>query len=328
MGARSGELIWRIARGFGLLAVAALLTGLAMWPEPTLPVFWNVVFPIIPATLLVSPLLWRNVCPLATLNMMTNAEPTGRVPGPAGLRASRALGIGLLITLIPARHFALNTEALALAGLTVLIAVAALIGGRRFDLRAGFCNTWCPVLPVERLYGQSPLMQVGHIRCRTCTTCTTACIDVAPAKSIAQVLGRSRHSAAWLLTPFGVFAAGFPGLVVGYFLASDGPLSSVPAVYATVLGAAGTSYVIVALMTRAFRIAPGRAMPVLGALAVGLYYWFVATGMAETLGLQAGSANVIRTAAFVLIGAWTVRALAHPSVTDRNGGQPWTAADR
>jgi len=309
MEARYSAGVWQVSRLAALFAVVALLTGLAVRPDQTLSLFWNVIFPIIPATLLISPLLWRNVCPLATLNMMTNTEATGRVRVSTELSGSRTLGIVLLFALVPARHFALNTEPLALAGLTGLLIIAALAAGRRFELRAGFCNAWCPVLPVERLYGQSPLVHIGDTRCRECTACTTACIDVAPGKSIAQVLGRARHSGAWLLTPFGAFAAGFPGLVVGYFLSSDGPLSSAPGVYATVLGAAAMSYAGVALVTMIFRIPARRAMPVLGGSAVGLYYWFAARGVAAALGLGPEAVITLRAAAFTLVGIWLVRAV-------------------
>lgn len=309
MGRRSDERAWRMARAVSLAGVAALLAGLAIRPGFTLPLFWNVVFPIIPATLLVSPLLWRNVCPIATLNMWASDDSVVRIPGTAGQNASRSLGIVLLVVLVPARHIALNHQAWALAGLTALLAVAAVVGGRRFAVRSGFCNAWCPILPVERLYGQSPLIDVDTDRCSTCTACTRGCIDVSPTKSINQVLGRTRHSAAWLLTPFGAFAAGFPGLVVGYFVTSDGPLATAPIVYGTVLGAVAVSFALVALVVTTFDLSPKRTLPLLGGLAVGLYYWFAVTGLTQTLGLPAGSEVALRTVALALVGTWLARAL-------------------
>jgi len=241
--------------------------------------------------------------------MWANGGSATRIPGTVGLMASQTLGIILLVGLVPARHFALNNQAMVLGGLTVLLAVAAVAGGRLFALRSGFCNAWCPILPVERLYGQSPLIDVASERCPTCTACTRGCIDISPTKSINQVLGRTRHSAAWLLTPFGAFAAGFPGLVVGYFMASDGPVATAPTVYAIVLGGAAVSLVLVALVVATFDLTPKRTIPILGAVAVGLYYWFAVSGLTETLGLPTGSQFVLRTAALVLVGTWLFRAL-------------------
>ena len=62
-----GGRLWRIAQALGVLGVAILLVGLVVRPAPSLTILWRVLIPLVPATLLVSPLLWRNVCPLATL---------------------------------------------------------------------------------------------------------------------------------------------------------------------------------------------------------------------------------------------------------------------
>ena len=43
--------------------------------------------------------------------------------------------------------------------------LAAWMLGRRGERKAGFCNALCPILPVERLYGQAPLVAAGNPRC-------------------------------------------------------------------------------------------------------------------------------------------------------------------
>ena len=63
---------WRIAQAVGLLLLAGLMVGLVARPEPTLHVLWSVVIPLLPASFLVSPALWRGICPLATLNTLSN----------------------------------------------------------------------------------------------------------------------------------------------------------------------------------------------------------------------------------------------------------------
>ena len=50
-------------------------------------------------------------------------------------------------------------------------------------------------------------------------------------------------------------------------------------------------------------------LPVLAAAAVGLYYWFVAPAVAETLGIAPVGAVVIQGAALALVAVWLWRAM-------------------
>jgi hypothetical protein len=206
--------------------------------------------------------------------------------------------------MVPARRFLFNTDAAVLAVTVVAISGLALALGAVFDEKAGFCNAICPVLPVERLYGQRPLIDLGNPGCPTCTHCTqTGCIDLAPEKSIAQTLGPTRRSSAWTRTSFGAFAAAFPGFVVGYYTTQDGPLSSAGAVYLTVFGWALASWVITAAVVRVGGLSAARITPILAGLAVGLYYWFAAPLLAAGLSLEA-AAWPLRLSFLTLVAVW------------------------
>ena len=112
-------------------------------------------------------------------------------------------------------------------------------------MKAGFCNSICPVLPVERLYGQAPLATLSNPRCPDCTLCTPrGCIDLSPSKSVAQTFGPVRRSQAWLFTSFGVFAGSFPGFVLGYFTWQDVPFAAAGTVYLAVGLVSAGSYAI------------------------------------------------------------------------------------
>ena len=123
------------------------------------------------------------------------------------------------------------------------MAALAIAGGLAFDAKAGFCNAICPVLPVERLYGQSPLVRIGNPRCSSCTACAPACIDRSPVRAPRQALGAAASRRFWTFSAFGGFAAAFPGFVLGYFTSVDGELSTAPLVYAEVLGWAALSWI-------------------------------------------------------------------------------------
>lgn len=313
MTGRTRKRLWRSARLASLAATLALLAALVVTPAPALEVLWKVVIPLVPASLLASPMLWRNVCPLSTLNMAADRALGSRLPPRRPLRgrwatASCVLGIGLLAAMVPARRFVFNHDGPALALVITGVAVAALLAGLAFEAKAGFCNAFCPVLPVERLYGQCPLIDVGNSRCGACTLCAPACIDLSPVKTIRQVLGPGRRSHAWLTTPFGAFAAAFPGFVLGYFLAPDTTLSGAIWVYIRILGWAALAWLAVALIVHALEITSARALPALAATAAGIYYWFAAPDLAQALSTPEPGAAVARVAFLSLVAIWLWRA--------------------
>lgn len=303
----NGTNLWRSVQALGILLTAVLLVGLVIRPDQALPILWNVVIPLVPASLLVSPLIWRNVCPLATLNLWSAGRAGERRQTQRLAAYSSALGIFLFYLMVPARRFLFNTEGPVLAITIVIVAILALGVGAAFDLKAGFCNAICPVLSVERLYGQSPLLSVPNQRCAVCSLCSKACIDLAPDKSIAQHLGASRHSLSWLRSPFGAFSAALPGFVFGYFTVEDVPLAGAAGVYVHIVGWAAVSYLLASAAARLLPVRNRQILRSLAALAAGFYYWFAAPGIAETIGV-ALAAEPLRVAALAFVVAWWWRA--------------------
>jgi ABC-type Mn2+/Zn2+ transport system permease subunit len=111
----------------------------------------------------------------------------------------------------------------------------------------------------------------------------------------------------WTLTAFGVFAAAFPGVALGYFLRADG--DSVVTVYATTLGFAGASWLVFALLARGLRVKAELLLPVLGAIAIAIYYFFAARSMAATLGAGEAAIMGIRVGTWGLTAFWLWRAM-------------------
>ena len=64
--------VWQWAEGTGVVATVLLLIGLVGWAPVSLTLLWSIAIPLVPASLLIAPQLWRNVCPLATINMSFN----------------------------------------------------------------------------------------------------------------------------------------------------------------------------------------------------------------------------------------------------------------
>jgi nitrite reductase (NADH) large subunit len=306
----SASPLWRAAQVIGLALTLALLAALVVSPDASLRVLWYMVIPVLPAVFLINPLIWRNVCPLATLNAEVGRRAAARVVQGQVLRYAWLVGIALLVVLVPARRFLFNVNGPALAITVSAVAVLALAAGFVFSRRAGFCNTICPVLPVEKLYGQTPLARVGSARCSTCNLCTpVGCIDLAGEKTTAQTLGPWRKDSAWLFTGFGAFATAFPGFVVGYFTTKDTAFASALGVYATVALWSLGSYIVLASIAALLRIRANVAMPVFGALAFLLYYWLAAPAVSAAFGGATAGAYAIRAAAMLLLLIWAARTI-------------------
>lgn len=310
MAVTHGSPLWTVAQVSGVVLTAVLLWALVWAPQPTLTILWNAVIPILPAAFLVSPALWRNVCPLATLNLLTARFGFQHKLEPVAQRRFGMVGIVLLLVMVPARRFIFNVHGPVLAGTIVVVALLALLLGLAFSTKAGFCNALCPVLPVERLYGQRPMLRVPNPRCAPCTLCTTrGCVDLTPRRTVSTALGARAGSAAWLLTSFGAFAAAFPGFIVGYYTTVDGPLTSALGVYRHVGLYALVSYALVAALVLGTRIASDRATLLIAAACVSLYYWFAATAVADALGLPQWWVVGVRVAALALVALWLGRAV-------------------
>lgn len=300
-------IVWRTLQVLAVITLSVVLAGLITWPDATLAVLWNVIIPLVPASLLLSPALWRNICPLATANLALN-WPSGRKLEPGAHRVTGVIAFALLFLLVPARRFLFNTDGVVLAAVIGAVVALAVVSGLLFDAKAGFCNAICPLLPVERLYGQRPLLRIANPRCVPCTLCTVqGCLDLSPPKSVAHVLGRARASHAWLRTGFGAFAAAFPGFVVGYFTTVNVPLREAPGVYLHVALWCIASVAATAVIARLFRIDATRALTLLAATAALIYYWFSATAMADTLRLGDVGTVGLRLAAAGLVIYWLTR---------------------
>lgn len=301
--------LWRWAQASGVVLTLVLLAGLISRPATTLHVLWDMVIPILPAVFLVNPLLWRNVCPLATLNSLTGRSVGSRSLGSDLAGWAWVAGIVLLALLVPARRFLFNVNGLVLAATIVAVALLAVVAGLLFARRAGFCNALCPVLPVEKLYGQAPLLRVANPRCTDCSLCTPiGCIDLANSKTIPQTVGPARRDTGWVTTPFGAFAAAFPGFIVGYFTLENGDVGMALPVYTHVALAALISFALVAVITFVARLKAKLMFPVLGAMAFALYYWFAAPPLAAAYGIAVVGVP-LRIAALLLAGVWLGRTL-------------------
>ena len=300
-----GKGIWLSAQAGAFVVTLLVVAGLFWMPDATLRIAWFGIVPILPLSFLVNAGLWRAVCPIATANTL-GSNDRGVILSLSVQRRLMAAGMVLLVLLIGARRIVLNTDGPILAGLLLAIVAVSFVTGRLVRAKGGFCNSVCPILPVEKLYGQSPLVHVRNPRCVPCSLCSTrGCLDLNPRRSVdAGSDGRS-----WMRSPTGLFAAAFPGIILGYFLVADTDWSGTLAVYESVLGTGLASLMVCGAPVALLRIPSRLAAPLLGAVCVGVYYWFAAPASVAAFGGPVVLGLTLRWLLMAFIAFWLLRAL-------------------
>lgn len=273
--------LWPAAQWISVLAAVSVVVLLVARPEAGLYLTWYVLIPMVPALLLVAPGVWRNLCPIAVVHQLPRLS---RLGGARRLRVSSqwwapAIAAAALFAIVPLRHPILNQDGRALAAFVVSVLVVALVGGLVLAGKSGWCSTYCPVGPVERLYGQEPFLQVRHAHCAVCLGCTDPCFDREGPSAVQRMAGvdpvaRSEPPGAAPLwkTPTGAFAAAFPGFILGYFTVD--PASAIPALYLHVLLYSAGSFALLGAVQALPGIGAGWGLRLSAAAAAGVYYWF------------------------------------------------------
>lgn len=124
------------------------------------------------------------------------------------------ISIGILLAAIALRPAVFNASARASAVLLAAALAAALFGGIVFKGKSGWCGTFCPLAPVQKLYGQLPAVVVRNEYCSPCVGCQSNCYDFNPtAKLASDLYDRDQWGAGHRR----FFAGVYPGFVIGYF---------------------------------------------------------------------------------------------------------------
>lgn len=269
---------WRIVQLAVWVLGVAIVVALFLWPKIGIHAFWNVLIPVAPALLAIAPGLWRNICPLASTSLF--ARHTGRSARKAVSLPNQGIflliGVALLYAIVPLRHVLLDLNGPATGLALLAITVPAILMGRRYEWKSGWCSGICPVHPVERLYGSSPAVVPPNAHCDQCQKCVSPCADSTQAiDPLYNGQSGARHVAGLLMV------GGFCGYIWGWFQVPDYPGSEgwahLGQAYGWPLGSAAVTlalflllqpYVESKLLRRSF-----------AAAAIACYYWYRLPGL-------------------------------------------------
>ncbi len=279
---------WHAIRIASVLAYVALCVTL--WFRPAGGQFWffKVVVPLLPILFFTAPGLWRNICPLAAANQAPRVLGFTRAfTAPEWFRKYGVLiSIVLFFGITSTRIAFFNANGAGLSALLSLTILSAFFAGVTFKGKSGWCSSVCPLLPLQRVYGQTPFAKVPNSHCQPCVGCTKNCYDFRP--SVAYQADLHEPDPAWT-SPRKLFVSALPGFVLGFFLLVDHPGLALPEVYLRLalffLGSVGLFYAVAAFLPW---LSTTLQIALWGATAISIFYWFAGITLEDSFATITG----------------------------------------
>jgi nitrite reductase (NADH) large subunit len=273
--------VWHAVRVVSVCAYIGLCVGLFVRPAGGLFWFFKVVVPLLPITFFVAPGLWRNVCPLAASNQAPRVFgfTRGFTP-PQWLRSyGYIVAIVLFFGITSARLAVFNVGARATGILLSLTIINAFVAGLYFKGKSGWCSSICPLLPLQRVYGQTPFVTVPNSHCQPCVACTKNCYDFKP--RVAYQADLHDPDPRWS-SPRKLFAAALPGFVLGFFtLVASTDLTTLQVYERLVLyfvGSIGSFFALDALLP----LSAAMLTALYASVAISIFYWYASVTLADS----------------------------------------------
>ena len=212
--------VWRALRAASITTYLLIIALLIVRPEFGLYAVFHVAVPLMPAVFFLAPGLWRNICPMAASNQLPRVLGIGgHRPLPRWLRERGYLiAMILFFGIAGSRLAGLDRNGHAAAALLVAVMTTAVVGGLVFKGKSGWCSSICPLLPLQRAYGQTPFVTVRNSHCTTCVGCAKNCYDFKPRAAWQADL--ADEDPRWS-GPRRLFAAALPGFVGGFFIVGN-----------------------------------------------------------------------------------------------------------
>lgn len=300
---------WRAIRAVTVSMLLALCALLFVKPKSGLHLFWDVIVPLLPLLFFIAPGVWRNLCPASSVNQAPRVFGFTRGwTAPDWLKDNTYLiSIVLFFGIAATRKVLFNTNgpavALALLGWMAL----AFLGGFMFKGKSGWCSSMCPLLPVQRLYGQTPFVVSPNSHCQPCVGCTKNCYDFNPKPAYQADM----HDEEEWSNRRRFFAGAFPGFVLGFLSTAPPHLSNVE-IYLRLALYLGASVGLFFALESLLRISPSKLAGLFGSAAFNIFYWFNSRTLARSYQYYFHNSVTflvwpLRIAVFLLTAVWVLR---------------------
>ncbi len=264
---------WHAIRTLSIITYLVLCVALFVRPAGAEFAFFKVIVPLLPILFFVAPGLWRNICPLAAANQAPRWFGFSKAATAPGWLSRRGylIAIILFFGIAGARLALFNTNGTATGILLSVTIINAFIAGVSFKGKSGWCSSMCPLLPLQRVYGQTPFVLVANTHCSTCVACTKNCYDFKP--QVAYQADLYDPDPQWS-APRKLFASALPGFVLGFFTLLNHHGMSNLHLYgqlALYLAASIASfYAVEALLP----LSVSMVTAIYGAVAINIFYWY------------------------------------------------------
>ncbi len=300
---------WWVVRGTGVIATLVVVLLCFAVPKTGLRIVWGIGIPLLPILFFLAPGLWRNICPLAASNQTPRVMGwTRALEPPAWLkRYGYLISITLFVVFISVRKLGLQTNGPGSGGLLLLALLGGFTGGMFLKGKSGWCSSICPLLPVQRIYGQTPFALIGNSHCQPCVGCTKNCYDFNP--KVAYLADLNDDDREWSAGRK-AFIAAFPGLVLGFFKVANVPPLSVGAMYGQLALYIAVSVLVFVAVDAFLPVSSHKLTTLWAAAALNIFYWFAFPVLYKAI---VGSASptaatwAARAVVFELTGVWVVR---------------------
>jgi len=152
------------------------------YPSVGLLLFWNILIPVAPLLFVLEAGLWRNICPLATTNLLPRHFGLSKRKKLSAnqLGQFNLIAVLLLYLIVPLRHAVFNNNGIATGLLILSMVLAGSAMGLVYEWKSAWCSGLCPVHPVEKLYGSNTLFSLPNAHCYACQNCVVPCPDSTP----------------------------------------------------------------------------------------------------------------------------------------------------
>ncbi|MCH9853441.1 MAG: FAD-dependent oxidoreductase [Alphaproteobacteria bacterium] len=194
-----------------LVAMGALIFALLRFPDLGHLLLWGIAVPLLPLLIMIAPGLWRNICPAATLNQIAPRFNLGlKLKLNPQLRSwCYAFSASLLFILVLLNLVSGPVQFDYSLQILVAFLVIALIMGFIVEGKAGWCGTFCPFSPLERVLGSTPMINNRNSFCKTCVGCQKNCMDYSPRAAFISDFYDTQTSYRNLRVLFTAFVPGF-----------------------------------------------------------------------------------------------------------------------